>query len=183
MPRTATTPTIKLTPSQMPGVRKVIRRWAKLWRAETLVETAVEWSPRLSRSLGRAYPQRMLIRLHARLRDPHYSALLREVLCHELAHLAVFALHGRDASLHGLEWRRLVELAGYEPCTGIHLPEFVSPEPLPVRFEHFCPKCHAKRLAKRRQPSWRCVACRRLGLEGNLIIRPRHATGEVRNAQ
>lgn len=172
MPKTATMPTIKSTPSQESGFRKAIRRWAKLWRAEVLVETAVEWSPRLSRSLGRAYPQRMLVRLHVRLREPRYAALLREVLCHELAHLAVFTVHGRDASLHGPEWRRLVELAGYEPCTGIHIPELVARESSPVRFEHFCPRCHAKRFAKRRQPSWRCVACRREGVEGTLIIRP-----------
>lgn len=181
MPRTATTPRIRPAAAETSKFRKAVRRWAKLWGAASLVETTVEWSSRLSCSVGRAYPQRMLIRLHLGLREPRYASLLREVLCHEAAHLAVFVLHGRDASLHGPEWRRLVELAGYEPCTGIHIPELISPEPPPVRFEHFCPRCHAKRFAKRRQPSWRCVACRGAGLEGNLIIRPRSSAVEVRN--
>ncbi len=172
MPRTATTTTIRPAAAEAAQFREAVRRWAKRWGVASLADAIVEWSPRLSRSAGRAYPQRMLIRLHLGIREPRYASLRREVLCHEAAHLAVFLLHGRNASQHGPEWRRLVELAGYEPRTGIHLPEFVLPEPPPVRFEHCCPRCHAKRFARRRQPSWRCYACRRAGLEGNLIIRP-----------
>jgi predicted SprT family Zn-dependent metalloprotease len=45
--------------------------------------------------------------------------VLREVLCHELAHFAVWYVHGRSARRHGLEWRELMELAGYTPRLAI----------------------------------------------------------------
>lgn len=98
MPTTARTRTIRAATAEISEFRKAMRRWAKLWGAAALVETSVEWSPRLSRSVGRAYPQRMLIRLHVGLREPRHASLLREVLCHEAAHLAVFILHGRHRS-------------------------------------------------------------------------------------
>lgn len=162
--------------------RRLLRRWAKIWETEALAEQAqIEWSSRLTRTLGRAYPQQMLIRLNARLREPKHAIILKEVLCHEAAHLAVHSLHGRDAAMHGPEWKRLVELAGYTPCTGIHIPELVSRGVSPIRYEHYCPACQAKRFAKRRQLSWRCVACRQLGLDGKLIIHRRSTTGEVRD--
>lgn len=181
MPKQATTLPIRPTAEEAAEFEQQLRRWAKRWCDASLVETTVEWSPRLSRSLGRAYLQRSLIRLHVGLRERRHAALLREVLCHEAAHLAVFARHGRDAALHGPEWRRLVELAGYEPGTGMHVPELLLPERPAVRFEHYCPKCHAKRFAKRRQLAWRCVACRLDGREGVLIIRP--SPGDKRGAE
>jgi len=162
--------------------RRLLRRWAKIWETAALAERAqIEWSSRLTRTLGRAYPQRMLIRLNSWLCESHGAAILEEVLCHEAAHLAVHILHGRDAAMHGPEWKRLVEMAGYTPRTGIHIPELVSRGASPIRYEHVCPACHAKRIAKRRQPSWRCVACRQLGLDGKLIIHRRSATSEVRD--
>ena len=123
----------------------------------------------------------MLIRLNARLRESNRANILNEVLCHEAAHLAVHLLYGRAAAMHGPEWKRLVESAGYSARTGIHIPELVSGGTAPIRYEYVCPTCHAKRLAKRRQPSWRCVACRQLGLDGRLVINRRPATNEVRN--
>ena len=162
--------------------RKLLLRWARIWETANLAEQAqIEWSTRLTRTLGRAYPQEMLIRLNARLREPQYATILKEVLCHEAAHLAVHILHGRDAAMHGLEWKRLVEVAGYTPRTGIHIPALVSRGDSPIRYEHTCPICHAKRFAKRRQPSWRCVACRQLGLDRELIIHIHPATSEVRD--
>ena len=172
MSKSITTSMVRSTTAEASEFRKLIRRLARKWRVPSLVDTTVEWSHRLTRSLGLAFPERMLIRLDVRLRDPRYASTLQEVLCHELAHLAVYALYGRDAAMHGLEWRRLVEAAGYEPRIGIHIPELVSIDSSSVRYEHFCPRCHAKRFAKRRQTTWRCVACRRRGLEGLLIIRP-----------
>ena len=168
--------------TQQSTFRKLVRRWAKIWKTAALAEqTQIEWSSRLTRTLGRAYARQMLIRLNARLREPQYATILKEVLCHEAAHLAVHILYGRDAAMHGLEWKRLVELAGYTPRTGIHIPELVSRGTSPIRYEHVCPTCDAKRFAKRRQSSWRCVACRRLGLDGKLIIHCRSVTSEVRD--
>ena len=41
-----------------------LRRWARLWNVRTLAnEITCQWSARLRCSLGRAYPQRKLIRL------------------------------------------------------------------------------------------------------------------------
>lgn len=168
--------------TQASHFRRLLRRWAKIWETAALAEQAqIEWSSRLTRTLGRAYPRQMLIRLNARLREPQHATFLKEVLCHEAAHLAVHILHGRDAAMHGPEWKRLVELAGYTPRTGVHIPELASSGASPVRYEHVCPVCHAKRIAKRRQMSWRCVACRQLGLDGKLIIQRHPATNEVRD--
>ena len=161
---------------------RLLRRWAKVWGTATLAEHArIEWSSRFTRTLGRAYPTRMLIRLNAALREPLRAALLEEVLCHEAAHLAVHILHGRDASMHGPEWQRLIQMAGYTPCTGMHVPELVASGDSPIRYEHVCPACQAKRFAKRRQPSWRCFACRRLGRDGKLTIHRRSSTSEARD--
>jgi hypothetical protein len=41
--------------------------------------------------------------------------LLEEVLCHELAHVAVYRLHGRAVRPHGPEWKGLVAAAGFKP--------------------------------------------------------------------
>ena len=80
-------------------------RWLHLWNTpELATRTTIEWSPRMTRSLGRCYPERRLIRLAAFLREAD-SALLEEVLCHELAHLAARELHGRNIRPHGPEWK------------------------------------------------------------------------------
>ncbi len=43
-----------------------IHRWLHLWNTPDLAtRTTIEWSPRLTRSLGRCYPERRLIRLAA----------------------------------------------------------------------------------------------------------------------
>jgi len=74
---------------------KLIRRWTRRWGAPALArEIACQWSPRLRRSLGRAYPERKLIRLSRLLQEPQYASLFEEVLCHEVAHIAAFHLHG-----------------------------------------------------------------------------------------
>ncbi len=73
-------------------------RWLHLWHTPDLAtRTTIEWSPRLTRSLGRCYPERRLIRLAAFLEESE-NALLEEVLCHELAHLAACELHGSNNS-------------------------------------------------------------------------------------
>ena len=80
-------------------------RWLHLWSTPDLAtRTTIEWSPRLTRSLGRCYPERRLIRLAAFLEESE-NALLEEVLCHELAHLAARELHGRHIRPHGSEWK------------------------------------------------------------------------------
>ena len=54
-------------------------RWLHLWSTPDLAtRTTIEWSPRLTRSLGRCYPERRLIRLAAFLEESE-NALLEEV--------------------------------------------------------------------------------------------------------
>ena len=64
---------------------------------ELAIRAKIELSPRLTRSLGRCYPDRRLIRIAAHVAQPKNgdgNTLLHEVLCHELAHLAARELHG-----------------------------------------------------------------------------------------
>jgi predicted SprT family Zn-dependent metalloprotease len=154
---------------------KLIRRWTRRWGIPALAaEITCQWSPRLRRSLGRAYPQRKLIRLSLLLQEPQYASLFEEVLCHEAAHIAAFHLHGCLVAEHGPAWEELVRLAGHEPrrcCETDSLPQRQELES--VRYVHICPVCQATRTAKRPQPRWRCVACQNAGLDGKLIIQSR----------
>jgi len=168
------TPVAAMTdPDDLFRCPKLIRRWARRWDSPELAnQITCEWSSRLRRSLGLAYPERMLVRLSLLLKEPQYAALFDEVLCHEAAHVAVFRNHGNRAPSHGPEWENLVRLAGYEPrrCYKTDsAPEQKNLES--VRYDHICPICQAKRTAKRPQPHWRCVACQDAPLEGELIIR------------
>jgi SprT protein len=157
---------------------KLIRRWARRWNALTLAdEIACQWSSRLRRSLGRAYPQRKLIRLSLLLHEPRYASVFEEVICHEAAHIVAHYLHGCRVADHGREWQELVRLAGYEPrrCIEADTPP-PRPEPISLRYVHICPVCQSTRTARRPQPQWRCVACENAGLEGKLLIRSRPKT-------
>src|SRR5688572_26362964 len=90
------------------------RRWARLWGIPELGDRLqVNFSTRLRRSLGRCRPCEGRITLRADLRRS--PAELAEVLCHELAHVAVYRLHGMQCAPHGQEWKQLLRSAGYEP--------------------------------------------------------------------
>jgi predicted SprT family Zn-dependent metalloprotease len=100
--------------------------------------------------------------------------LLREALCHEAAHAAVYELHGRVPRPHGREWRDLMQTAGFEPRTRMpatHSPH-VSGRHTGSRgvWNHRCPVCHMSRAAHRPVNNWRCAQCRAAGLEGTLIV-------------
>ena len=151
---------------------QLIRRWARIWHASALAgNITCEWSSRLRRSLGRAYPERDLVRLSELLKEPSYEQLFDEVLCHEVAHVAVFHLHGKAATSHGAEWRQLLRLAGYEPRRSFPTESRATPNGrASLRYDHSCPVCHSKRTAKRPMSTWRCVVCKNSGLEGELTI-------------
>ena len=59
------------------------------------------------KSAGTAHLQRWEIRLNAVLLAENQALFLHEVIAHELAHLLVFARHGRTRP-HGPEWQRLM---------------------------------------------------------------------------
>jgi len=151
-----------------------LRLWLEAWNTPGLAaRTRIEISPRLTRSLGRCYPDQRLIRIAAYLESAP-DGLLQEVLCHEMAHLATRELHGRKARPHGPEWKALMQKAGFEPRT--HLPAPNGAPRLrrrrrsPYVFVHRCPVCQLLRTARRLMSRWRCAACVTSGLEGHLTI-------------
>lgn len=162
----------KMLPNRDPLLmaKKLIPHWAHQWGVNLRsFELTIEWSPRLTRSLGRAYPKRKLVRLNRILFQTGFRNLLKEVLCHEIAHVAVFLIHGPKAASHGAEWKQLVTSVGFVARRVIELPGFLY-SPSTIQYEHRCSVCHSKRYAKRPQLKWRCVRCREEGLSGKLGI-------------
>jgi predicted SprT family Zn-dependent metalloprotease len=176
---------------RLPGSRRVPpapddgspdQTWARLaaglnsvWGVPDLeIRVRVQVSHRLRVSLGRSLPAKGVIRIAAFLLDgPH--PLLREVLAHEAAHVAVHILHGKRVRPHGPEWRSLMRRAALEPRLRVPIDEIDVGAPMtsPRRrtWEHRCPVCHVRRVAARPVRRWRCAACRAAGLEGELVIR------------
>lgn len=152
--------------------------WSRLWNLPQLpARVRVEFSTRLKRSLGRCHPVSGKIRLQTLLheRDEHRE-LLREVLCHEAAHVAAYLLHGRAARAHGREWAGLMAAAGFAARARMppeSLPADLAAAARPLRvYEHRCPVCGASRTAGRVVRRWRCIRCRQAGRGGRLEILP-----------
>ena len=151
----------------------------RTWNIPTSLTDAVvlEVSPRLRTSLGICYPDRKLIRLHPLLVEPKNEDLLREVVCHESAHIVAPFKAGRRVKPHGPEWQALVAECGYKPRIRIEVPGFPTPsqertrvKKAPRSYEHRCPVCQTWRLASRPQQRWRCAECVDSGLDGKLSI-------------
>ena len=152
-------------------ITKAIADCESEWEADGFRSgVTIEWSARLSRSLGIAYPVRKLIRLNMLLQDFSNLNLLREVVVHELAHLLVYARHGRAAKSHGKEWCALMSQMGLEARRAIPVKMRKSKNPKKFVYEHRCPRCHAVRVARRPHPNWQCVACNQAGLNGELVV-------------
>ncbi len=115
-----------------------LAEWARTWSLPTLAERArLETSSRLRTSLGRCYPSTGRIRIHpALLEEP--EELLREVVCHEAAHVAVYLRHGKHTRPHGPEWVELMTAAGFAPRVRM------NPAALSQNFQ--------RRIRTRRQP-------------------------------
>ncbi|MCP3980292.1 MAG: SprT family zinc-dependent metalloprotease [bacterium] len=151
-----------------------LQTWADVWGVPDLPDRLrVEYAPRLRRSLGRCTPATGHIRLHPALRDAGIS-LLKEVLCHEAAHAAVYLLYGAGRRPHGVEWARLMRAAGFEPRARVDeadLPDVVRKASQPRRlYRHRCPVCGTQRTARRVVRRWRCRRCLEAGLDGLLSI-------------
>lgn len=71
-------------------------------------EPRLEWSSRLRRILGRAYPHERMIRLSTWLDDTQ----ARDTLRHELAHIAAGVQRGAP---HGRRWQEWAVRLGVEP--------------------------------------------------------------------
>lgn len=80
--------------------RAKLAYFASLWGMPWLQDiVSIEFSRAMRRSLGRCVPKRDLVRLNlsALLQNP---TLFDEALCHELAYIAVFELHGSEVRPH-----------------------------------------------------------------------------------
>lgn len=160
--------------------QKLSRRWSI---SSTLLDIGLCFNSRLTRSVARYRRDNDVIELGPlffRLRGRH-----KEVLCHELAHVAVHHLYGKQAQPHGSEWRKLVESAGFIPAarlptTGYSERKTRKRKPnvglarrsttSRYEYEHRCPVCHMTRRARRSVSQWRCAVCVTAGLPGTLEI-------------
>jgi predicted SprT family Zn-dependent metalloprotease len=141
-----------------------------LWGLPELVSCVeIQFSRRLRSTLGRTRVDTRRVRLNPALAETS-EGLLEEVLCHELAHIAVYERFGTKAKPHGPEWAGLVRQAGYEPRLSATI-DGEKKHTNELRFEHLCPVCQIVRYAKRPMTSWRCGGCVDAGLEGRLLIR------------
>ena len=159
--------------------------WAVAWNVPELPSRVrIVFSSRLQSSLGRCAPGAGLIRLNPGLLDGAPEAL-REVVCHECAHIATWLLHGRRARAHGREWKALMRLAGYEArvrWAEAAVPDSVRERRRPaVVYVHTCPVCRAHWVARRAVTAWRCGTCRDAGRDGRLTVSKRKAAVTVQS--
>jgi predicted SprT family Zn-dependent metalloprotease len=161
----------------------LVRKWFRLWGvARGSATVSIEFSARLSRTLGRCRPSSGTLTLSQQLLAAGREALLRAVLCHEAAHLANRILYGRRAAPHGERWRGLVETAGFEACVRMEVPWDVAPRGRSARaWEHRCPRCGALRIARRAVAEWRCDECVTGGGDGRLIVERRPEPQDLAN--
>lgn len=123
----------------------------------------------MSRSLGRAFPARKLVRLRHDL-QVQPREVLRQVLVHELAHLVAWQQFGPRIKPHGRQWQALMRDAGLEPSVTLTVPELETGRYRVRRYHHHCPVCRTSRVAYRNMHRWRCAACLQSGRSGRLQI-------------
>jgi predicted SprT family Zn-dependent metalloprotease len=148
----------------------VVSRLCELWGIESIEdEITIEFSSRLTRSLGRTEPTKKIVRLNPDLLAS-LSKHLEEVLCHEIAHIATVQKYGESPLPHGKEWQSLVRQAGFEPSTRMYVSSGKPRRLLIKRFRHKCLTCFTERIAKTRMNRWRCSGCVKNGMDGELMI-------------
>ena len=147
-------------------VRRELASLSRAWNVD-LKDVQVKLSTRLRTSAGRADAPRG--RVSIALTATKTRRLFREVLRHELAHVAVVRLGIKGERHHGPTWRRLLLAVGCTPRLRLPLPG-VRRRPPARLFRHECQVCDFVRVAKRRVPAWRCADCVAAGLSGRLTI-------------
>lgn len=152
---------------------QLLDNWARTWEVPNLAAIVeIRFSNRLERSLGRCKPSLGLVTLAAELESGDQN-LLAEVLCHEVAHIAAYRLHGARAAAHGKEWQALVRAAGFEPrAISRRLEVPPARRRRKRRYEHRCEVCQSVQYGGRPVPQWRCAECLAAGLDGALTIIP-----------
>jgi len=158
------------------NIHGLLQDWGLQWGLPDLARSVrVEWGRRFRRSLGRVHLDRRVVRVAVELAIAP-TEVLREVICHEVAHLAARDLNGRHCRPHGPEWAALVRAVGFKPRRQIPWPAATSSPGRPTagrrRYIHRCPVCQLHWTAGRPVQQWRCPACVAAGLSGQLEITP-----------
>lgn len=158
--------------------RAILEECEQIWGATGLSDSVeIQVSARMKRTLGRALLQKRIIRLAAFVaRGP--APALREILIHEAAHIVAFERFGPRVRPHGREWAELMEQASLPARVRVDPAALGLTAPPPTRrrrsrtiYEHRCPACQARRLARRMMRRWHCATCLEAGLAGKLEIR------------
>lgn len=119
-----------IPPEHQEYLSKSLEMWLSLWQMDGFASRIeLKLSNRMTRTIGSANLTKNRITLAAWLFNQP-QLIIDEVLCHEAAHLAVFALNGNNCRPHGREWQALMRRAGFIPRVRIPLP---NPPPLPAR--------------------------------------------------
>jgi predicted SprT family Zn-dependent metalloprotease len=157
-------------------LQKLVRKWAALWGVPSLAGVEIITNVRLRTSLGRCFPRMDRIELNPSLFKKG-RALLKEVLCHEAAHIASYALYRLHSRPHSHQWALLMNTAGFTPKATISLRKCVPSKGCSKInrevFEHYCPVCRFTRTARKPVPQWKCRTCISAGFSGTLKIRSR----------
>ena len=157
-------------------LKHLLTKWARLWGVPSLAQVEVASNIRLRSCLGRCFPKLHRIELNTSLfrKDRQH---LNQVLCHEAAHIAAYALSQEESRPHGPRWILLMKKAGFKPETTISLNRCVPYEHRSKVsdkiFEHYCSVCRFVRFARKPIPRWKCRTCVSAGLSGDLKIAPR----------
>lgn len=153
--------------------QSVLIECTQTWDGRPVAPVSVQVSARLRVSLARCYPKSSEIRVHPRLpQEP--TDFVREVLVHELAHLAVYEKYGSTVNPHGPEWRDHVRALGLVPRINFAFSNIAAPMTglsfAGPAYRHRCPVCQFTRYSRRPQRRWRCAVCVAAGLAGDLVI-------------
>jgi SprT protein len=145
-----------------------ISEWGSVWGIPDLPKiVTINFSNRLKKSLGRVRPVSGVVTLNAKLSSLHSSVIL-EVLCHEIAHVVAYILHGSHAKPHGPEWRALVLAAGYKPSTTMKARWLPDPGKVDAHLgmkKHYrCSVCQADYFVRRRSSHLYCESCLQNGV-------------------
>ena len=153
-------------------IRRWLTGWAKLWDIKLVGEVTITFTPRMTRSAGRAIPARRELRFSTRVLHAD-TPLQKEIACHEFAHLVLAQRPGSRPKPHGPQWQALMRQAGFPPRTGVplapgHAGQTTKKKARKAHWLHTCHVCGFQKLARARVPAWRCPSCRTAGLEGRL---------------
>lgn len=81
---------------------------------DTNIEIGVTWNDRLTRSIALARWDTEMIELGGKLYPRVFAQQRPGVIAHEVCHLIAWERFGTEVPDHGLEWRSLMRLLGFE---------------------------------------------------------------------